>query len=71
MWKHPQMYIKSGTLGPHFVLENFKATDALDTADLKMLKLSGVLKYRVRERLFVASVCLLTILTGERTTSCS
>lgn len=42
------MYLKSGVLGPYYDLHRFKATDALDTADLKMLKLSGVLKYRVR-----------------------
>ena len=48
-WNNPRMYLKSGMLGPYYDLHRFKATDALDTADLKMLKLSGVLKYRVRE----------------------
>ena len=42
------MYLKSGLLGPHYILHKFKATDALDTDDLRMLRLSGVLKYRVR-----------------------
>ena len=47
-WNNPRMYLKSGMLGPYYDLHNFKATDALDSADLKMLKLSGQLKYKVR-----------------------
>lgn len=56
VWKNQRMYLKSGTLGPHYVLEKFKATTALDTTDLKMLKLSGVLRYRVRESVMVTFV---------------
>lgn len=47
-WSNPLMYLRRGILGPHYVLQNFKATDALDTSDLTMLKMTGVLKYRVR-----------------------
>lgn len=62
------MYLRSGTLGPHYVLEKFKATDALDTNNLEMLKLSGVLKHKVRK--MDGKICCY-MSTGERITSCS
>ena len=60
------MYLKSGILGPHYVLQKFKATDALDTADLRMLKLSGVLRYKVRR--MYREICL-NLSTEKRSTS--
>ena len=42
------MYLVKGVLGPHYLLYNFKATDALDTGNLKVLKIAGTLKYKVR-----------------------
>jgi len=44
------MYLKKGILGPHYLLHQFKATDTLDTANLKVLKIAGTLKYKVREK---------------------
>lgn len=43
------MYLKKGVLGPHYLLYKFKATDALDTCNLKVLKIAGTLKYKVGE----------------------
>jgi len=48
-WSNPQMYLRRGILGPHYVLQNFKATGRLDSSDLTMLKITGVLKYKVRK----------------------
>lgn len=41
------MYLKKGVLGPHYLLYKFKATDSLDTANLKVLKIAGTLRYKV------------------------
>lgn len=41
------MYLKRGILGPHYVLHKFKATGTLDTGNLKVLKIAGMLKYKV------------------------
>lgn len=46
-WNNPQMYLRSGTLGPYYMLHNFKATGELDNANLKTLKVAGMLKYKV------------------------
>ena len=48
-WNNPQMYLKKGVLGPHYLLYKFKATDTLDSTNLKVLKIAGTLKYKVRE----------------------
>lgn len=48
-WDNPQMYLIPGneTAKAHFVLYNFKATEPLNTSQLKNLKVAGTLKYKV------------------------
>jgi len=56
-WNNPQMYLKSGRLGPYYILHNFKATDELDNANLKTLKVAGMLKYKVTAPNHCVSCC--------------
>lgn len=65
-WNNPQMYLTKGILGPHYLLYKFKATDSLDTANLKVLKIAGTLKYKVGSTNNVK--CCMSH-TGERATS--
>ena len=44
---NPQIYLKKGVLGPHYILYKFKATDSLETSNLKVLKVAGTLRYKV------------------------
>ena len=32
---------------PHFILHQWRATDSIDTEDIKHLKIAGTLKYKV------------------------
>ena len=41
------MYLTSGPHGPYFLLHNFRATGALDSEDMKSLKVAGTLRYKV------------------------
>lgn len=50
------MYLRTGPLGPFYLLHNFKATDQLDTANLKTLKIAGMLKYKVTLKLITILV---------------
>lgn len=49
-WDNPQSFLSSGPHGPHYLLHSFKATDALDTGNLKNLKVAGILRYKVHEQ---------------------
>ena len=67
-WNNPQMYLRSGTLGPYYMLHNFKATGELDNANLKTLKVAGMLKYKVITfKIIIVLVVVVTV--GEETTS--
>lgn len=48
-WDNPQVYLLPGDehTEAHFVLNNFRATEPLNTAQLKNLKIAGTLKYMV------------------------
>ena len=48
-WDNPQVYLVPGDehVEAHFVLHNFKATEPLNTSQLKSLKITGTLKYMV------------------------
>ena len=48
-WDNPQVYLVPGDehIEAHFVLHNFKATEPLNTSQLKNLKIAGTLKYMV------------------------
>ena len=48
-WDNPQVYLVPGNeeTKNHFVLHNFKATEPLDTTELKNIKIAGTLKYMV------------------------
>lgn len=46
-WENPQMFLSSGPHGPYYRLHSFKATDCLDTKNIRDLKIAGTLKYEV------------------------
>ena len=41
------MFLTSGEHGPYYKLHSFKATDALDTENIKGLRIAGTLRYEV------------------------
>ena len=47
------MYLIRGSHGPYFHLHGFRATDALDTKNLKKLKISGTLRYKVSTHMVI------------------
>lgn len=47
-WENPQMFLSSGPHGPYYKLHSFKATDCLDTKNVRDLRIAGTLKYEVR-----------------------
>ena len=48
-WDSPQMFLTKGPHGPYYLLHSFRATDALDTTNLKSLKIAGTLRYKVNQ----------------------
>ena len=48
-WENPQVYLVPGNdeVKAHFVLHDFKATEPLNSSQLKSLKIAGTLKYMV------------------------
>lgn len=65
-WNNPQIYLKKGVLGPHYILYKFKATDSLETSNLKVLKVAGTLRYKVGHS--NSAICCISY-TGEGATS--
>ena len=51
-WDNPTSYLEAGPDGPYYRLYNFKATETLDSADLRNVKIAGMLKFKVRRRLY-------------------
>ena len=54
-WENPRMYLTAGPQGPYYLLHSFRATDALDTDNLKKLKIAGTLRYKV---ICMCSMCI-------------
>ena len=52
-WENPQMFLCSGEHGPYYRLYSFKATDCLDTKNIRDLKIAGTLRYEVRSTVYV------------------
>ena len=46
-WENPQMFLASGPHGLYYTLHSFRATDALDSDDIKSIKIAGTLRYEV------------------------
>ena len=51
-WDNPTSYLEAGPDGPYYRLYNFKATEMLDSVDLRNVKIAGMLKFKVRRRLY-------------------
>ena len=63
-WDNPQVYlVPAGDehVEAHFVLHNFKATEPLNTSQLKNLKIAGTLKYMVCSYMNVVDHTLSTV----------
>lgn len=66
LWETPQMYLVTGQYGPYYTLYDFKCTDDLNTNNVKLLKVAGLLRYFVSWNIFNVIIILSLSLSGER-----
>ncbi len=55
--------------GPHFTLHQWRATEKLNTKNVKHLKIAGTLKYKVSEMQEETNITMYAFISDERATS--